>query len=110
VPDVADACKHKRGPVLSAGCPDTDRDGILDRNDKCPKVAGLGAFGCPSPTDDKVIAYLDGKQVSTTHVMTLHGAYPITGSTAAKQGKHTLKLAWYAGTRLVKTVTRTVTV
>jgi hypothetical protein len=110
VPNLADVCKHDPGPVVSGGCPDTDRDGILDRNDKCPKVAGLGAFGCPSATDDKVIAFLDGKRVGTTYVMTLHGPYAFTGSAAATPGNHRLEFAWYAGTRLVKTVTRTVTV
>ena len=108
--DAADVCKHARGPITSAGCPDTDRDGILDRNDKCPKVAGLGAFGCPNAADDKVIAFLDGKRVGTTYVMTLHGPYAFGGSTAAKKGKHTLKLVWYSGTKLVKTATRTLKV
>ena len=94
--------------VASGGCPDSDRDGILDRNDKCPEVAGLGAFGCPSDTDDKVIAYVDGKKVATTYVMTLHGNYAFKGSAPASEGRHTLKLVWYSGSRLVKTVSRRV--
>ncbi|HVT21876.1 MAG TPA: hypothetical protein VHE57_10845 [Mycobacteriales bacterium] len=110
VPDIADACRHDPGPVASGGCPDTDRDGILDRNDKCPKVAGLGAFGCPSPTDDKVVAYLDGKRVGTTYVMTLHGSYRFTGSTKATPGRHEIKLVWYSGSNVVKTLTHAVKV
>jgi len=110
VPDVADVCKKDPGPVASAGCPDTDRDGILDRNDKCPKVAGLGAFGCPTATDDRVIALLDGKKVATTYVMTLHSPYAFKGSTAAKNGRHVLKLIWYSGSRIVKTASRALTV
>jgi hypothetical protein len=109
VPDIADACPHTAGPTASGGCPDTDRDGILDRNDRCPKVAGLGAFGCPSATDDKVVAFVDGKRVGSTYVMTLHGSYPFSGSASAvKPGRHTLKLVWYSGARLVKTTSREV--
>ncbi|HVS68251.1 MAG TPA: thrombospondin type 3 repeat-containing protein [Mycobacteriales bacterium] len=110
VPDIADACPHTPGPTASGGCPDTDRDGILDRNDKCPKVAGLGAFGCPSTTDDQVVAFVDGKRVGSTYVMTLHGDYAFKGSAATEPGRHTLKLVWYSGSRLVKTISRTVSV
>jgi hypothetical protein len=108
VPDIVDACPHAKGPVASAGCPDTDGDGILDKNDNCPKVAGLGPFGCPTGNDDKVVAFLDGKRVSTTYVMTLHGRYPFRGSAPAARGRHTLKLVWYAGSTVVKTATRTI--
>ena len=35
------------------GCPDTDGDGVLDKNDGCPKVAGPSANkGCPWPDTD----------------------------------------------------------
>jgi hypothetical protein len=110
VPDIADVCKRDPGPIASGGCPDTDHDGILDRNDKCAKVAGLGAFGCPTATDQKVVAFLDGKRVDTTYVMTLHGSYDFTGSAKAKPGKHRLKLVWYSGKTVVKQLTRTVRV
>jgi hypothetical protein len=110
VPDIADVCKHAKGPMASGGCPDTDRDGILDNQDKCPKVAGLGAFGCPNAADDRVVAYVDGKRVDTTYVMTLHGAYTFAGSAAAPEGKHTLKLVWYSGSTAVKSVSRAVTI
>jgi hypothetical protein len=110
VPDIADVCKDVKGPMSSGGCPDTDRDGILDSQDKCPKVAGLGGFGCPNPTDDRVIAFVDGKRVSTTYVMTLHGSYAFTGSAAAKAGRHLLKLVWWSGTTPVKSVSRSITV
>lgn len=110
VPDVTDACKTKRGPVASAGCPDTDRDGVLDTMDRCATVAGLGADGCPTPANEKVVAFLDGKQVSSTTVMTRHGRYDVSGSVAAKAGTHTLTLVWYSGSTVVKTVSRSVSV
>jgi hypothetical protein len=110
VPDVADACKTKRGPVASAGCPDTDRDGLLDSMDRCATVAGLRADGCSTPANEKVVAFLDGKQVSSTSVMTRHGRYDVSGSVAAKAGTHTLTLVWYSGSTVVKTVSRSVSV
>ena len=42
--------------VLAAlhGCPDRDGDGIADKDDKCPDVAGLAKYqGCPIPDTDK---------------------------------------------------------
>ena len=110
VPDIADACKHTPGPVNSAGCPDTDRDGILDSQDKCPTVAGLGAFGCPTSSDDTVVAFVDGKRVSTTYVVTLRGEYDFVGSAPATPGQHTLKLVWYSGAQIVTSASRKLTV
>jgi hypothetical protein len=109
VPDIADKCRTAKGPVASAGCPDSDRDGHLDLNDKCPKVAGLAANGCPTASSDKVVALLDGKRVGVTYVMTRHGSYAFSGSAAASPGKHTLTLVWYAGSGIVKSVSRTIT-
>ncbi|MCW2544883.1 MAG: Thrombospondin type 3 repeat [Frankiales bacterium] len=110
VPDIADKCPTARGPVDSAGCPDTDRDGILDLNDRCPKVAGLAANGCPTASNDRVVALLDGKRVGMTYLMTRHGSYGFSGSTAARPGKHTLTLVWYAGSSVVKSISRALTV
>ncbi|HUR14016.1 MAG TPA: hypothetical protein VM097_05945 [Mycobacteriales bacterium] len=109
VPDVADVCRSTRGPVESGGCPDTDRDGVLDTRDACAKVAGLRADGCPTAAAERVVAFLDGKSVGTTYVMTRHGSYDLGGSIAARPGTHTLKLVWYAGSTVVKTVSRSVT-
>ena len=36
-----------------AGCPDTDEDGVADKDDSCPDVAGLPALdGCPDADED----------------------------------------------------------
>jgi hypothetical protein len=42
--------------VDSVGCPaDTDKDGILDADDKCPDVAGPAEFkGCPDSDGDGI--------------------------------------------------------
>jgi len=39
--------------VALHGCPDRDNDGIADKDDKCPDVAGLAKYnGCPVPDTD----------------------------------------------------------
>jgi outer membrane protein OmpA-like peptidoglycan-associated protein len=49
-----DACPDQAGIAAFHGCPDTDGDGIPDKDDKCPNVAGLAKYqGCPIPDTDK---------------------------------------------------------
>ena len=48
--DKDDDCPTVAGPIENRGCPwgDRDNDGILDKDDKCPDVAGPAANnGCP---------------------------------------------------------------
>lgn len=55
--DKDDACPTVAGPAENNGCPwpDTDGDGILDKDDACPTVPGLPEYnGCPKP--EKVIS------------------------------------------------------
>jgi outer membrane protein OmpA-like peptidoglycan-associated protein len=65
VPDKYDLCKNTepkyRRFVDSVGCPaDTDKDGILDADDKCPDVAGPAQFkGCPDADGDGIQDKLD---------------------------------------------------
>jgi len=54
--DDNDKCPTQPGVAKYQGCPvpDTDKDGINDDNDKCPTVAGLAKYeGCPVPDSDK---------------------------------------------------------
>jgi len=54
--DDNDKCPTVFGVAKYEGCPvpDTDKDGINDDNDKCPTVAGLAKYqGCPVPDTDK---------------------------------------------------------
>ncbi len=60
VVDKEDACPNTFGLVAFKGCPDADNDGIKDSEDACPNVAGLNAFnGCPDTDKDGVIDSLD---------------------------------------------------
>lgn len=54
--DDNDKCPDVPGVAKYDGCPvpDTDKDGINDDNDKCPTVPGIAKYdGCPVPDTDK---------------------------------------------------------
>ncbi len=50
IPDKDDRCPDTPGLPEFQGCPDTDGDGVLDKDDACPTVPGLPEYqGCPKP-------------------------------------------------------------
>ncbi|PWA04268.1 OmpA family protein [Flavobacterium psychrotolerans] len=53
--DKDDACPEVAGLKQFKGCPDTDGDGIVDGSDSCPEIAGLAEFqGCPDTDGDGI--------------------------------------------------------
>jgi OOP family OmpA-OmpF porin len=53
--DKKDACPEVAGLEEFNGCPDADNDGIKDSDDSCPNVAGLVAMnGCPDADGDAI--------------------------------------------------------
>jgi OOP family OmpA-OmpF porin len=53
--DKDDACPEVAGLKQFNGCPDTDADGIQDSADDCPTVFGLAALnGCPDTDGDGI--------------------------------------------------------
>jgi OOP family OmpA-OmpF porin len=53
--DKNDACPEVAGLMEFNGCPDADGDGIKDSDDACPEVAGLVAMnGCPDADGDSI--------------------------------------------------------
>jgi outer membrane protein OmpA-like peptidoglycan-associated protein len=53
--DKDDACPEVAGSKEFNGCPDADGDGVKDSDDACPNVAGLAAMnGCPDSDGDGV--------------------------------------------------------
>jgi outer membrane protein OmpA-like peptidoglycan-associated protein len=55
VPDKVDDCPLVAGVVALKGCPDRDGDSIPDKDDACPDVAGLKALkGCPDRDGDGI--------------------------------------------------------
>ena len=50
-----DLCPDIAGLAELSGCPDSDGDGIADKDDKCPDVKGLAQFaGCPDTDGDGI--------------------------------------------------------
>ena len=55
IPDKDDSCPNTAGQAEFNGCADSDGDGIADPEDKCPDVAGLAKFGgCPDTDGDGI--------------------------------------------------------
>ena len=55
VADKLDVCPDVAGVVELKGCPDKDGDGIADANDDCPDIKGLALFhGCPDSDGDSI--------------------------------------------------------
>ena len=54
--DKDDACPEVAGLKEFNGCPDTDGDGIMDSDDACPDVSGLAELnGCPDTDGDGIV-------------------------------------------------------
>jgi outer membrane protein OmpA-like peptidoglycan-associated protein len=58
--DKDDKCPDVAGLPQFDGCPDSDNDGIIDSEDKCPNVFGPLEFnGCPDTDGDGVVDMMD---------------------------------------------------
>lgn len=54
--DREDACPELAGLKQLNGCPDKDSDGVIDSEDQCPDLAGLKQFnGCVDSDGDEII-------------------------------------------------------
>ena len=57
ISDKDDACPEEAGAAANNGCPwpDSDGDGIADKDDSCPELAGIAANnGCPELPQDVI--------------------------------------------------------
>lgn len=55
VADKDDTCPNEAGTAALDGCPDSDNDGIADKDDTCPNQAGVAALGgCPDADLDGI--------------------------------------------------------
>ena len=54
-PDAPSHFQHTAGIIFKFGGKDTDGDGIYDKDDECPEIAGLKEFnGCPDTDGDGI--------------------------------------------------------
>ena len=48
MPNTQDECPDIPGKAIFKGCPDTDGDGVMDKEDRCPVTPGSAENrGCP---------------------------------------------------------------
>jgi outer membrane protein OmpA-like peptidoglycan-associated protein len=81
--DKFDACPEVAGLKQFNGCPDTDGDGIIDGSDACPDVFGLAALnGCPD-TDGDGIADKDDACPQVAGLVALKGCPDADGDGVA---------------------------
>ena len=58
--DKEDECPKEKGTLRTRGCPDADGDGVGDAKDTCPEVFGeLRYNGCPDSDGDAIVDVLD---------------------------------------------------
>ncbi len=60
IADKEDACPRLAGDPSARGCPDMDGDGLEDAEDVCPEIAGLLRHnGCPDSDGDDIMDLID---------------------------------------------------
>lgn len=60
IADKEDKCPWLAGDISAGGCPDMDGDGVEDAEDVCPEVAGLYENnGCPDRDGDGIMDLID---------------------------------------------------
>jgi outer membrane protein OmpA-like peptidoglycan-associated protein len=69
--DKDDECPNEPGLAVLKGCPDRDNDGVADKDDRCPDVAGT-MHGCPD-TDKDGVADIDDRCPNIPGTIAMHG-------------------------------------
>ena len=71
--DKNDACPEVAGLIEFKGCPDTDGDGIEDAKDDCPEVAGVAEFNGCADTDGDGVSDNKDECVDVAGLVALNG-------------------------------------
>lgn len=110
VPDVADACPRDRGPSTGAGCPDRDADGLFDSADRCPTQASVSATGCPTREDERVELWVDGRKAAERTVVSrgVPAAFRLASAGTVGPGQHRVEVRWVRDGKVVARSARTV--
>lgn len=81
IPDKDDRCPDVAGVAALGGCPDRDGDGVADAMDACPDVAGpVEMHGCPDTDGDGIPDNLD-RCPTVKGVASMQGCPEITDKT-----------------------------
>jgi len=105
--DGDDRCPQVAGPAPT-GCPDSDGDGVADVYDVCPDVPGNGANGCPIPATEQVHVYVDGVLAASQDVDTSGDLDSFELGVTVPAGTHDLMIEWEDDGDVIATDHRTV--
>jgi len=105
ITDPGDSCPRQRGPAPS-GCPDAD--GVPDRTDQCKNARGNSATGCPAPATEWVLVYLDGDLMKKVRMDREFGVGAFDVAVRIGRGKHTIRTVWADRSGTLAAVTRRV--
>ncbi len=105
--DPGDACPRVRGP-LPSGCPDADRDGVPDRTDRCDLAPAGTATGCPSPAVEWIRVLVDGKAVTKVRLDRELGVGRFDLAVRVPRGTHRVRTVWLGRSGPLASVVRQV--
>lgn len=103
--DPGDLCPKQPGP-LPSGCPDRDRDGVPDKVDRCPGRYATTARGCPAPASEWVRVSVDGTQVRTVRIDREAGVGRFRLTVPLRAGRGTVRAVWADRTGRLAAATR----
>lgn len=102
-----DACPRVAGP-LPSGCPDTDRDGVPNRRDRCRTTPAGTATGCPGPASEWIRVFVDGKAVAKVRLDRAFGTARFDLRVPVGRGAHRVRTVWLDRSRVLSSVVRRV--
>ncbi|MCW2814870.1 MAG: Thrombospondin type 3 repeat [Nocardioides sp.] len=105
--DPGDACPRVRGP-LPSGCPDADRDGVPDRTDRCDLAPAGTATGCPAPAVEWIRVLVDGKPVTKVRLDRELGVGRFDLRVPVPRGTHRIRTVWLGRSGALTSVVRQV--
>ncbi len=84
VADKDDRCPDNAGPKEYKGCPDRDKDGVVDIDDKCPDQPGLKDYqGCVPEKAKKFTGAIKGINFATGSAKILSPSFKILDQAVA---------------------------
>ena len=105
--DPGDACPRLPGP-LPSGCPDSDHDGVPNGRDRCKQLPAGTATGCPGPASEWIKVLVDGKVVEKVRLDRELGVGRFQLRVPVPPGVHRVRTVWLDRSGVLASVVRRV--
>ncbi|MDO9495670.1 MAG: thrombospondin type 3 repeat-containing protein, partial [Nocardioides sp.] len=102
-----DSCPRLRGP-LPSGCPDADRDGVPNGQDRCKQAPAGTATGCPAPAAEWIKIFVDATMVKKIRMDRALGVGTFDLKVRVPRGVHRVRTAWVDRSGVLSSVVRRV--